>query len=101
MPIYVLRYPIDQRDSVRVMLRRASPFVDWAPWAERPNGRWWEISSTRADLMRQAFRATRERVVAVWDGHRWLRPIDGRWVTFPGPPPPEAREEKKRSGPAS
>jgi hypothetical protein len=87
MPTFVLRYRLADRDAVRVMLREVMPWVSWPPWGEQTSGNWWEIHSTRADTMRRAYRATHPKIVAVWDGRRWLRPMKGRWVTFPSPPP--------------
>jgi hypothetical protein len=76
----VLRYRVQDRAAVDERLRAEIAYVEWPPWGDRQNEKYYDIYSTRADIMRRAYRATHKLVVMVWDGRRWLRPVGGRWV---------------------
>jgi hypothetical protein len=61
-------------------LRAEIPYVAWPPWGDRQNEKYYDVYSSRADLMRRAYRATHTFIAMVWDGQRRLRPVGGQWV---------------------
>ena len=56
------------------------PYVAWPPWGDRQSELFYDIYSSRADIMRRAYRATHRYIVMIWDGRRWLQSVDGQWV---------------------
>jgi hypothetical protein len=51
-----------------------------AAWGDRESELFYDIYSSRADVMRRCYRATHSYVYMVWDGRRWLQAVDGQWV---------------------
>jgi hypothetical protein len=94
----VLRYRVQDRAAVDERLRAEVAYVEWPPWGDRQYDKSYDIYSTRADVMRRAYRATHKLGVMVWDGRRWLRPVGGNGCGREGPAHMEDPREPPSSG---
>ena len=77
---YILRYHVADRAAVDERLRAEIAWVSWPPSGDRQSELFYDIYSSRAEVMRRCYRATHSYIYMVWDGGRWLQQVDGQWA---------------------